>query len=131
MPCNDTTSSITAKVGRDEELVDYQYKKISCGKTIGGRKGYINFCRGKNIESIVEIPFFEALNHCRVESSEDEFLLYLEWKALREVLRQYIGIESDADNYKIAEIVAEGGLTTIEMIIGPLEDMPPIIPCGS
>ncbi len=132
MPCNDTTSSITVEINKDDELVDYQYEKISCGKAIGERGDYLNFCLGKKIEQIADIPFQEALKKCNIENSEDEFLLYLEWKALRELLRQYLGMErdSDSDRYKIAEITADEDRTSVEMIIRPPDEMPPIISCG-
>ena len=132
MPCNDSTSSIKVEINKDDQLVDYQYEKISCGKAIGERGDYLNFCVGKNIERIADIPFGEALKKCKRKDSEGEFLLYLEWKALREVLRQYLGMERDADSdrYKIAEITADGDCTSVEMIIRPPEEMPPIISCG-
>ena len=132
MPCNDSTSSIKVEINKDDQLVDYQYEKISCGKAIGERGDYLNFCVGKNIERIADIPFEEALKKCKRKDSEGEFLLYLEWKALREVLRQYLGMEKDSDSkrYKIAEITADGGCTSVEMIISPPDEMPPIISCG-
>ena len=132
MPCNDTTSSITVEINKNDELVDYEYEKIRCGKTIGEKGDYLTFCLGKKIELIAEMPFQEALEKCNTENSEEEFLLYLEWKALRELLRQYLGMERDADSdrYKIAEITADGDCTSVEMIIRPPEEMPPIISCG-
>jgi len=131
MPCEDTTSSISVRIDKDERLIDYHYEKIACGKPVGAGKNYLERCAGVGIEEVAELSFDDAVKDCKPRSKEDEFLLYLEWKAVREALRQYLGMTPDADSgsYKIAEIISGPEETTIEMIIFPPDELPPIVPC--
>lgn len=131
MPCEDTTSSISVRIDKDDRLVDYHYEKITCGKPVGAGKNYLEICAGVQIEEVAKLSFDDALKDCRPEGKEDEFLLYLEWKAVREALRQYLGMapDGDSDSYKIAEIISGADETTIEMIIFPPDELPPIVPC--
>ena len=132
MPCDDTTSSITVNIGFDDRLIDYRYEKMTCGKQIGASGDYHKFCVGKPIETIVELTFPEVLKQVGAKGSEDEFLMYLEWKALREAIIQYMGLKSEdeSNNYQIANILTDEGSISIEMIIHPPKEMPIIIPCG-
>lgn len=130
MPCQETASSIIVKINSEDKLVDYKYEKMTCGKTVGGRANYIEFCKDRHIEDIAAISFEEVLKKYPVENSEYEFLLYLEWKALNEALRQYLGFESESANYKIAEIATDKEGIKIELIIFPPKDMPEVVPCG-
>jgi len=131
MPCEDTTSSISVRIDKDDRLIDYDYEKLTCGKAVGAGKSYLEACAGIEIEKVAGLPFDDALRDCRPRGREDEFLLYLEWKAVREALRQYLGMTPDGDSgaYRIAEIISGQEGTTIEMIISPPDDLPPIVPC--
>jgi len=132
MPCEDSASEISITIDKKERLLSYEYEKMTCGKNVGIDKRYQRFCLGKIIDHLSEITFEEAKKACPVENEEDEFLLYLEWKAVGEALREYLGKERspDSDRYKIAEIIAESDCTILRMIIQPPDNMPEIIPCG-
>ena len=132
MPCDDSTSEIILTIDKSQQLIAYDYEKITCGKNVGINNSFQKFCLGKVIDDLSEITFEEVKNVCPIESREDEFLLYLEWKAIREALREYLGKERgpDANRYKMAEIIAEKNCTILKMLIEPPVDMPEIIPCG-
>lgn len=132
MPCDNSTAEILITIDKNERLRSYQYEKISCQKSIGTGDCYRNFCLGKIIDDLSEVTFDEAKKSCLIKNREDEFLLYLEWKAVREALREYLGKEKDAssDRYKMAEIIAERDYTLLKMIIEPPAELPEIVPCG-
>ena len=132
MPCEDSSAEIIVTLDRKERLASYRYEKLSCGKNIGIGDLYQNFVYGKSLDSLSALTFEEVLKELTVASKDEEFLLYLEWKALREAIRGYVGesIESDPERYKIAEIIAGEGEVIIKMIIYPPVDLPDIIPCG-
>lgn len=132
MPCEDTAAEISIVIDTNEKLLSYEYEKMTCHKDIGTEQVYRNFCIGKIIDHLSEISFEEVKRDCPVNNSEEEFLLYLEWKAIREALREYLGKEKDSDSkrYKIAEIIAEKDCTILKMIILPPDNMPEVVPCG-
>ena len=131
MPCEDSSAEIIVTLDSNECLASYQYEKITCGKNIGIGDLYQNFVHGKPVDYLSALTFEQVLKECTVANKDEEFLLYLEWKALREAIRGYIGEseESDSTRYKIAEIIAEEGSVVIKMIICPPGDLPEVIPC--
>lgn len=132
MPCEDTTAEIEVIIDKEERLVSYKYEKMTCGKNIGIGELYTAFASGKAIDYLSELSFEEVLKKCDPANKDEEFLLYMEWMALREALRAYAGKDSDADpeRYKIAEIIAEEDVVIIKMIIYPPPDLPKPVPCG-
>ncbi len=132
MPCEDSSAEIIVTLDSKECLASYQYEKMTCGKNVGIGALYRNFAYGKSVDCLSNLNFEQVLKECAVANKDEEFLLYLEWKALREAIRGYIGEsrESDSTRYKIAEIIAEEGSVVIKMIICPLGDLPGVIPCG-
>lgn len=132
MPCEDSAAEITITIDKNEKILSYEYEKMTCGKNVGMGQVYHNFCTGKIIDHFAEVSFEKAKKACPVEDKEEEFLLYLEWKAVREALREYLGKErgADSERYKMAEIIAEKDCTILKMIIQAPAAMPEIIPCG-
>ncbi|MDH3974650.1 MAG: hypothetical protein OEV42_10275 [Deltaproteobacteria bacterium] len=132
MPCEDSAAEISITIDKDEKIRSYEYEKISCGKNVGPGESYRSFCIGKIIDHLSEVTFEAAKKACPFEKREEEFLLYLEWKAVREALREYLGKERgpDSKRYKMAEIIAEKDCTILKMIILEPDNMPEIIPCG-
>jgi hypothetical protein len=121
MPCEDSSAEIIVTLDSKECLASYQYEKMACGKNYG-----------KSVDYLSDLNFEQVLKECTVANKDEEFLLYLEWKALREAIRGYMGESrgSDSTRYKIAEIIAEEGAVVIKMIIYPPGDLPEVIPCG-
>lgn len=131
MPCEDTASSISIIINSRDELAGYNYEKITCSKPVGGAKNYLRFAAGKKIEELAVVEFEAVLDALKPEDREDEFLIYLEWRAIREGLRQYMGLPGDYDSEsaRIAEIINGPDETRIELIIFPPENMPAPLPC--
>ena len=132
MPCEDSSAEIIVSLDSKECLASYQYEKMTCGKNIGIGDLYRDFAYGKKVDYLSKLTFEQVLKECAVTNKDEEFLLYLEWKALREAIRGYLGKtgEGDPARYKIAEIIAEEGSVVIKMIIYPPGDLPEVIPCG-
>ena len=132
MPCDETSAEIVLMVDNNERLSDYKYEKINCGKEVGIGDKYRNYSLSKVIDELAEIDFKTAMEACPTSGKEEEFLLFMEWKAVREALRAYLGKEGETDiaRYKIAEIIRGEDSVTIRMIIFSPEGMPEIVPCG-
>lgn len=131
MPCKDTKSVISVRIDAMECLVDFIFAKDTCGKGIGGGTGYKEICVGQNIEDILEMEFPFVLDKLGTEGSEDQFLLYLEWDAVRSTIAQYIGNEEELSSKKhlIASIINDGDEIEIHQVIQPPDEMPKLVPC--
>ena len=131
MPCKDTTSKITVILDNNDLLVNFEFSKITCNKEIGGGTGYLEYCKKKSADEIVQVEFEEPLRILKPSSTEDQFFLYMEWDALRTCLSQFVGSEIDVDykQYRIASIDSNKSGTIITQFMSPSEKMPKIIPC--
>lgn len=130
MPCKDTTSKITVRLDSEERLVDFDYEKLTCSKTIGGGTGYKEYCAGRKIEEIAQIDFADLLEMFNPEESEDQFFLYLEWDALRTTIAQYQGGDVDLEKYQLASVTWDEGNVEICQVIRPPKDLPKIVSCA-
>ena len=131
MPCKDTTSRVTVFLDNQDRLIDFDFSKITCSKEIGGGTGYLEYCKGKLAEEIMEIDFQMPLDFLNPKTDEDQFFLYLEWDALRTSIAQYFGEKSkiDENRYQVFSITCDETGVTIVQIIRPPEKMPKIISC--
>ena len=131
MPCKDTAAKVTVFLDDKDQLLNFDFSKITCNKEIGGGTGYFEYCKGKSVEEIMRFDFEEPLEFLSPETSEDQFFLYLEWDALRTCIAQYLGDISNIDpnRYQVASITCDEGGTTIVQVIRPPEKMPKIISC--
>ena len=131
MPCKDTTSKITVILDKNDLLINFEFSKITCNKEIGGGTGYLEYCKNKSADEIVQVEFEEPLQILKPKSTEDQFFLYMEWDALRTCLAQFVGSEIDVDlkQYRIASIDSNKSSTSIIQFMSPPEKMPKIIPC--
>jgi len=131
MPCKDTTSKITVILDNNDLLVNFEFSKITCNKEIGGGTGYLEYCKKKSADEIVQVEFEEPLQILKPSSIENQFFLYMEWDALRTCLSQFVGSEIDVDykQYRIASIDSNKSGTIITQFMNPPEKMPKIIPC--
>ena len=129
MPCKDTTAEITIHLDEKDCLVDFDFSKITCNKAIGGGTGFLEYCRGKPAEEILDLEFNELLDFFALESDEDQFLLYIEWEALQAAIAQLLGISINNKRYQIASISCDEGGTTINQVMFPLKEMPKVTSC--
>ena len=75
MPCKNTSSKVTVFLDNDDRLVDFDFSKITCSKSIGGGTGYLEYCRGKSTEELMKVDFQMALEFLSPKTSEDQFFL--------------------------------------------------------
>ena len=129
MPCKDTTAEITIHLDGKDCLVDFEFSKITCNKEIGGGTGFLEYCRGRPAEEILDLEFNELLDFFALESDEDQFLLYIEWEALQAAIAQLLGISINNKRYQIASISCDEGGTTINQVMFPLKEMPKVTSC--
>ena len=132
MPCDETASEIVVHIDGEERLSGYRYEKLSCGKKVGLGGPYLAFAKGRVIDELADIDFPHVLAACGKPEGEAEFLLYLEWRAVREALRAYLGKEGGAapERYRLAEVITGEDEVTVSMIVYPPDNMPEILPCG-
>ena len=129
MPCKDTTAEITIHLDEKDCLIDFEFSKITCNKEIGGGTGFLEYCRGRPAEEILDLEFNELLDFFALESDEDQFLLYMEWEALQAAIAQLLGISINNKRYQIASISCDEGGTTINQVMFPLKEMPKVTSC--
>ena len=129
MPCKDTTAEITIHLDKKDCLVDFAFSKITCNKEIGGGTGFLEYCRGKSSEEILDLEFNELLDFFALESDEDQFLLYIEWEALQAAIAQLLGVSINNKRYQIASISCDEGGSTINQVMFPLKEMPKVTSC--
>ena len=133
MPCKDTTALMTVRVNHNDFLIDYDYAKLTCDKAIGNDQSFHQYCVGKPIQQILEWEFFRILQDLQLpeEESESQFLVYLEWSALRSALIQYLGRDDDVDteHFEVASVEYNDQEVQIIQVIRPNTDMPKIQSC--
>ncbi len=131
MPCKDTTSQISIVLDSKDNLLDFEYSKMTCNKEIGGGTGFREFCLGKPVENLSELEFSDLINVFDLPDTESQFLLYLEWSALSAALDQYQGrlVPKEDDRYQIATIAYESDRVEIKQMVLAPSEMPKIIPC--
>ena len=132
MPCADSSSSISIRLNDKECFVSFNFAKITCGKNITGKTDYERYCTGKSLQEILSHAFLEVLNDLQLEDQQQQFILYLEWDALRTTIAQYLGIEDetiDRDRCIITSIVHDHQEVVISQLILPPKNMPEILSC--
>jgi hypothetical protein len=133
MPCKDTTALMTVRVDHDDLLIGYDYAKISCDKTIGNGQSFQQYCKGKPIHKIHQWEFSKILQDLQLleEDTENQFLVYLEWSALRSALIQYLGGDEDVDteHFEVASVEYNDQEVQITQVIRANTDMPKIQSC--
>lgn len=115
-------------------LLNYAFNKITCSRNIGAENTYRNFCCGKTVQDILNIEFPDLIETLNLIDTEEQFLVYLEWDALRSALCQYSGqVEGvETERYRIASVeYSETGEAEINLVIHPPEELPKIESCHS
>ena len=133
MPCSDSSSSIDIRLDHDERFVAFDFAKITCGREITAKTGYSAYCAGKSLEEILKVPYLTAVNDLRLKDEESQFILHLEWEALRSAIVQYLGIEAegvDVGRCRITSIAHTETGIEIALVILPPKDLPKILPCS-
>lgn len=133
MPCSDSSSSIAIRLDSEERLVKFDFAKITCGREIGAKTDYQKYCQGKTLEEILKIGFSQTIQELNIQEEERQYVLYLEWAALRSAVAQYLGIadaDYDKDRCKITSIEYDENGIEIAEVIFPPKELPKILPCS-
>jgi hypothetical protein len=133
MPCSDSSSSIVIKLDSNECFRAFEYAKITCGREISADTGLNKYLQGKLLPEILNIHFPQMTKDLTAQDEESQFVLYLEWDALRSAIVQYLGIEHkevDGTRCQITSIdYTPEGIEIAEVILPPKE-MPKLLPCS-
>jgi hypothetical protein len=134
MPCNDSSSGLNIRLDLNECLVDFDFAKITCSREITGNTGYAAYCKGQTLEEILKHDYFQLVKDLKAEGNEEkQFILHLEWDALRSGIAQYLGLEHesiDPDRCRITSIEQTDQYIEIAQVILPPKEMPKILPCS-
>lgn len=134
MPCSDSSSSIAIKLDNEERLVSFDFAKITCGREINGETAYQKYCRGHTLDEILKFGFSETVKKLDLQKDEEkQYVLYLEWDALRSAIVQYLGVDIEGVDHERCIISSithdENGVEIAEVILPPHE-LPKILPCS-
>ena len=133
MPCNDSSSSMSIRLDQSDRLVKFDYAKITCGREINGDTKYSQYCQGKNLEEVLDIKFSDLVRTLNISDEESQFILYLEWDAVRSAIAQYLGLKNedlDCDRCRISSIEYDAEGVEINQVILPPKSLPKILPCN-
>ena len=133
MPCSDSSSSISLKLDSDERFISFDFAKITCGREITAKTGYSTYCVGRELTEILKIPYAQAAAELKLQDEEGQFILYLEWDALRSSIAQYLGdetVEYDKNRCQITSIEHTDEGMEVAMVILPPKELPKILPCS-
>ena len=134
MPCNDSSSGLNIRLDLNERLVKFDFAKITCSREITGNTGYSEFCQGQSLEEILDHDYYAIAQALKIENDEEkQFILHLEWEALRAGIAQYLGVDHpsvDADRCRITSIEQTEDFIEIAQVILPPKELPKILPCS-
>ncbi len=133
MPCSDSSSSIALHLDPEEKFISFDFAKITCGREISAKTGYSTLCVGKTLPEILNLTYNQVRHELGLKAEEDEFVLYLEWDALRSTIVQYLGSDVegiDKDRCKITSIDHGEKGTEIALVVLPPKELPKILPCS-
>ena len=133
MPCSDSSSSISIKLDKEERFISFDFAKITCGREITDETGLNKFLCGKTLEEFLQLEFQEIKEALTSQTQERQFILYLEWDALRSAAAQYLGVpdkDLDVDRCRITSVDYTDDGTEIAEVILPPKALPAILPCS-
>lgn len=132
MPCQDSSSSMSIRLDNHGRLVRFDYAKITCGREITGDTQYSQHCQGKTLEQILKLSYSDVVRILNVQQEEKQFILYLEWEAVRSAIAHYLGMKDDdidSERCRISSIEYDNDGVIINEVILPPKGLPKILPC--
>ena len=133
MPCSDSSSSISIKFDHEEKFISFDYAKITCGREIDAGTGLSKYCTGKTLSEILTLSFAQVSKDLAPSDEEANFVLYLEWDALRSAIAQYLGTDDesiDKNRCQITSIDYNDDEIEVAEVILPPKELPKILPCS-
>jgi hypothetical protein len=134
MPCNDSSSGLNIRLDLDERLISFDFAKITCSSEITSNTSYSAYCKGQTLEQILAHDYHKLVEQLKLEGNDEkQFVLHLEWDALRAGIAQYLGLDHesiDAERCRITSIEHTDEYIEIAQVILPPKEMPKILPCS-
>ncbi len=134
MSCSDSSSGLNLYLDPNERFLKFEFAKITCSGEITAQTGYSQYCAGKTLEGILDHSYQRLVQELGLEGNDEkQFILHLEWEALKAAIAQYLGLERediDKDRCRITSIeYTDSGIEIAEVILPPKE-LPKILPCS-
>jgi len=127
MSCGFIPSKITLRLDSDEKFLSFDFGKIICGLPVSKELNLSNHFLKKTLPEILQTTFVSLVKDFSIENQEDEFLLYVEWDALRSAIGNYLNVNDETIDKERCHVVSvnhdEEGIT-IEQILLPPKEMP-------
>ena len=133
MGCQDTPSNMTITLDSQERFKSFEFTKLFCGKELSDTALYADYCQDRSLQEIFTISYAQAIQDLQVVGEEQQFILYLEWDALRTAIAKYLGSDDthiDSERCHIASVTHTTEGTEISQVILPPQDMPKIPSCN-
>ncbi len=131
MPCKDITSQVILKIDHQDQIIDFNYTKHTCNKTVGDSSKFLSHLPEYNMFKILDMSFDNILNTIPHKSNQEKLLLFLQWDALQAIISAYLGQESQVDRSRhiISSVEHEPNHVKIVMMIKPPKKNYKIQPC--
>jgi len=129
MQTNNNSTELIIIIGPDDRLSSFRFTKNICGKNVSDSQDYENLCKSHTLHNIFHFSFEHVCDKLSVFSEEDQFILFLEWDALRTGIGKYLGIETegiDKDRCLIESIEEHIDGTEVSMVLLPPKGLPDI-----
>ncbi len=134
MPCSDSSSGLNIWLDANDRFLKFDFAKITCSSEIKGTTGYSRFCVGLTLPEILDHSFLSLVESLNLQADEEQqFILHLEWEALRSGIAQYLGVERDdidRERCQITSIEHTGEGIEISEVVLPPKELPKILPCS-
>ena len=134
MPCSDSSSGLNIRLDLEERLIKFDFAKITCSQEISSNTGYSKYCGGRTLSEILDHSYHFLIEELGLQNDEEkQFILHLEWEALRAGIVQYLGIERediDRDRCRITSVEYDEMGIEIAQVILPPRELPKILPCS-
>ncbi|MFH1360766.1 MAG: hypothetical protein ABIJ41_07025 [Candidatus Omnitrophota bacterium] len=128
MPHEINTSNISIFLDPQDRLIHFDLCATPCGKKIE-RSALSAYCKGKPLEELVQIKFLSAAQALNCYEEKKQFMLYVEWAALRSAIAQYLDLNEekyDKQRCQIVSVKHDPQGTTVEEIVLPPKELPQI-----
>lgn len=133
MPCSDSSSSMVIHLDNEDLFKDFEYAKITCGREITGSTGLSEYLKGLELNEILNLDFSKITEDLKISVEEDQFILYMEFDALRSAIGLYLGTDNDnidVTRCSISSIDCTDQGVEVALVVLPPKEMPKILPCS-
>lgn len=130
----DPAANIVMRLDPDERFVDFDFYKIACGSPIASQCGFREYCAGRHVADFMEMNYSTVIRDLNVIDEEQQFVVFLEWDALRCAIAKYLGSAipgADPERCQIIAIKHEDSKIEISEVILPPQNLPAINTYGT